>query len=152
MPRKVSKRPSPAAYPGPITDDVRKPVPTVPYDPNRALYEITPLGHVYRDDGRLLTPTHDLKVNFRGGHLTRSLPVLVFRAFGNESLVASWRDPESPWRRFDPWVEPLGPLDPAHGRPRCTVKDVVLVPHAELIRFGRYGRKPKTRYPIWTKP
>lgn len=143
MSRQRSKRPSPHVVP--LSDAHRVPVPTLPIVWNHARYTITPLGHVYRDDGRLLPPTPELRVNFNGNSVRRSLPLLVFRAFGHPDLLARI---DSDLARFDPWVEPFGERDHLTDRRRCTVHDVVLVPHAELVRYGRSGRVPKIRLSI----
>jgi hypothetical protein len=145
---RVSKRPSLV-----VSDDNRVPVPGLVQDSaHLARYEITPLGHVYRDDGRLLTPTPGGKINFNGGTVSRSLSTLVFRAFGRPELVAMWRADQ---RNVlvgevihDLWVDPCGPTDKLTGRRRCTVHDVFLVPHGEVITRGRYGRAPATKLPI----
>ncbi len=156
MPRQVSKRPSSRAYTLVVSDDTRKPVPTVPRnDPTQARYEITPLGHVFRDDGRLLLPVrsqNQVKMHFCGAQkIRRSLPKLVFLAFGHPRLLARWRD-RSDLYNHDPWVDPTGPLDPLTGRPRCTVHDVVLVPHAELVQFGSHNVAIQTRLSILSLP
>lgn len=155
MSRRVSKRPSPVEYTLDVSDDNRVPVPTVPADdPRRPRYTITPLGHVFRDDGRLLTPAYNqnqLKVFFCANRYGRSLPKLVFLAFGHPTLVERWRD-RSDLHSYDPWVDPMGPMDEATGRPRCTVHDVVLVPHAELIRLGAGNHRIKTSLSILKLP
>lgn len=145
MTRQRSKRLS--SHVVPLSDAHRVPVPTLPIVWNHARYTITPLGHVYRDDGRLLPPTPNLRVNFNGNSVRRSLPLLVFRAFGHPELLAR-TGPDGDLARFDPWVEPFGEHDPATGRRRCNINDVVLVPHAELIRYGRSGRRPQIRLSI----
>lgn len=147
MASKVSKRPLV------MSDALRVPVPGLaPLDQTRARYSVTPLGHIYRDDGRLLTPTPAGKINFNGGIISRSLATLVFRAFGRADLIEKWR----PEQRdvlidgviYDLWVDPCGPTDKLTGRRRCTVNDIKLVPHGELIIYGRRGEYPKTLLPI----
>jgi hypothetical protein len=144
MARPRSRRPS--THVVDFSDANRVPVPTLPVVWNHARYTITPLGHVYRDDGRLLPPTPNLRVNFNGNSVRRSLPLLVFRAFGHPELLA--RHDGGDLAKHDPWVEPFGELDPLTRRRRCTIRDVWLVPHAELILYGRYGRPPRTRLSI----
>lgn len=151
MPRKV-RRPSSAAYTIDVSDNNRVPVPTVPKHPDWARYEITPLGHVYRDDGRLMTPTTELVMKLCHNRIARSLPKLVTLAFGHPKLVKRWTNPDDELRSYDAWVEPFGPTDPAHGRRRCTVHDVFLVPRKDLVRFGMSGRVPPVRLPVLKKP
>lgn len=147
---RTSKRP----YVLPMTDAHRVAVPTLEEQRrvNQARYSITPLGRVYRDDGRLLVPDGNLKINFHGGRVSRSLPKLVFLAFAHPELLARWHEPADPLHVYDPWVETFGERDEVTKRRRCTVRDVVLVPHAELITFGRYGRPPATRLSILELP
>lgn len=145
---RVSKRPSLV-----ISDEIRVPVPgLVPPTHNHARYSITPLGHVFRDDGRLLTPTPGHKINFNGGSVSRSLALLVFLAFGRKSLVKKWNaDQRNIVIRdvpHDVWVNPCGPTDEQTGRLRCSVHDVKLVPHSQLIQFGQRGKIPETQLPI----
>lgn len=142
-----------------VSDKTRVPVPGItPKTRFHARYVVTPLGHVYRDsctrfpDGLLLTPTPAGKINFNGGSVSRSLTTLVFRAFGRADLIEKWR----PEQRdvlidgviYDLWVDPCGPTDKLTGRRRCTVNDIKLVPHGELIIYGRRGEYPKTLLPI----
>ena len=148
MPR-TSKRP---AYRVDMTDANRVAVPTLRREHNHARYVITPLGHVYRDDGRLLVPDANLRLKVNGGSQLRSIPKMVFLAFGHPALRARWETPGDPLGLFDPWIEPFGEHDPLTRRRRCTVHDVVLVPHAELIRYGRSGRPPVTRLSILEPP
>jgi hypothetical protein len=151
---RVSKRPSLV-----VSDDTRVPVPgLVQKTRAHARYFITPLGHIYREpctrypDGRLLTPNPAGKINFNGGRVSRALSTLVFRAFGRPELVADWREAERnvlhDGTLYDVWVDPRGPQDELTGRRRCTVHDVKLVPHGELISYGRRGTPPATQLPI----
>jgi hypothetical protein len=145
---RVSKRP-----PLIVSDETRVPVPgLVPKNHNYATYTVTPLGHIYRDDGRLLTPTADGWIKFNGGRNSRTLARVVFLAFGRPELVAGWRVKEKDvlinGTPHDVWVDPRGPTDELTGRLRCTVHDVKLVPHGELIKFGRRSEIPKTQIPI----
>lgn len=136
-----------------LSDDVRVAVPgLVQTRESLARYTITPLGHVYREDGRLLTPTPGGKINFNGGRSSRSLALLVFLAFGKPSLVKAWREEERDvlldGESYDVWVDPCGPSDKLTSRRRCTVKDVKLVPHRQLIKYGRRGTVPETQLSI----
>lgn len=134
------------------SDDVRVPIPTLVAPPTAARYLITPLGHVYREDGRLRLPTPDLKMTFNGGKSTRSLPLLVFRVFGHPLLRERWQDPNDWLSGYTAWVPKFGPKDSLTGRRSCTVDDVVLVPHGELISYGRFGAAPPTRLSILEPP
>jgi hypothetical protein len=105
-------------------------------------YYITALGRVYRDDGRLMKIEANLHVNLnRHPNTQKSLPKAVALAFGLKppSYGAAWRA----------WVDPDGPIDPLTGRLRCSVADIVYVPHSELIAYYMSGKdpakKPKTR-------
>jgi hypothetical protein len=151
----VSKRPSSVEYTLDISDRNRVHVPTVPRDdPNMPRYVITPLGHVFRDDGRLQIPQFNetqLKVKFCDRRYARSLPKLVFLAFGHPMLIERWYD-RADLHNYDPWVDPMGPIDPMTDRPCCTVNDVVLVPHKELIRHGRSNQRIRTRLSILSLP
>jgi len=99
-----------------------------------ARYEVSAAGRVYRDDGRLLTPSAGqngaIKINLNGGRRSRSLPRVVYEAFATV-------EPPDDGRTWDPWVDPMGPLDEATKRLRISVYDVVLVPHGDLIRYGK---------------
>ena len=150
MSRKPSKRPSPHVVD--LSDTVRVPVPGLENRPNCARYLVTPLGRVYRDDGRLLAPRSDLKVRLNGNSRARTVPHIVTLAFGHPLLLTRWTADDGDLRSYRAWVHPFGPKDSLTGQVRCTVNDVVLVPHAELIRFGRYGRWPTTRLPILKPP
>lgn len=152
---RVSKRP--AEHIVLVSDTNRVPVPTIPRDAHLPRYTITPLGHVYRDDGRLLTPYYNgtqLKVSLCADRFRRSLPKLVFLAFGHPDLLARWHAGDL--RTYDPWFNPMNPIDPATTRPVCTVHDVVLVPHKDLIAAGIRGhinpKRLRTRLPILSPP
>ena len=135
-----------------VSDETRVPVPTIPRDHQLPRYTITPLGHVFRDDGRLQVPLYNhtqLKVAFCDNKYHRSLPKLVFLAFGHPSLLLMWSENQ---RTLIPWVDPMGPLDPLTGRPTCTVHDVFLIPMGELVYFGRCRRPIRTRLPILQPP
>jgi hypothetical protein len=153
MPRASSKRPPPPYWLD-VSDDNRKPVPTLgDNDPTRATYVITPLGHVYRDDGRLLTPfahLNHLKLQFCRRR-RRSLPKLVFLAFGHPRLIERWHDRDD-LGSYDPWVDSRGRLDPLTGRPSCSVYDVWLIPRRELVDLGARGRLVRTRLSILKLP
>jgi len=136
-----------------LSDDVRVAVQgLVQPDPRMKRYTITPIGHVYGEDDRLLTPTPGGKINFNGGRWSRSLALLVFLAFGKPALVKAWREEQRDvlWEgeSYDVWVDPCGPTDEMTDRRRCTVNDVKLVPHRQLIKFGRRGTMPETQLPI----
>ena len=144
--KRPSKRPSLVER----SDAVRVPVPTLEPSPDQARYLITPLGRVYRDDGRLLTPRDDLKIRVNGNVFCRAIPLLVFLAFAHPGLVeAREAGPLADWH---PWVDKFGPRDDLTGVRRCTVDDVMLVPHGELVRYGRRGIVPTTRLPILKLP
>lgn len=143
----VSKRPSL------LSDDNRVAIPgLVQLDPKLARYTITPLGHVFREDGRLLTPTSAGKINFNGGRFSRALPLLVFLAFGRRKYVEAWRPERKSVvlddENYDVWRDNCGPTDELTGRQRCTVHDVKLVPHGEVIRYGQRGILPTTQLSI----
>jgi hypothetical protein len=136
-----------------VSDDNRVAVPGLVQQREKlARYTITPLGHVYRDDKRLLTPNPGGKMNFNGGKFSRSLALLVFLAFGKPSLVKAWNEEKRivvlGEEHYDVWVDPCGPTDELTGRLRCTVNDVKLVPHGELIKYGRRGVQPATQLSI----
>jgi hypothetical protein len=161
MPRKpTTKRPSPVEHTVNVSDHTRKAVPTVPVVTNLASYVITPLGHVFRCDGRLVLPYHhgnrpehraQLSVSLNNGRHVRSLPRLVFFAFGHPRLIERWRD-RSDLHSYVPWIDPEGPLDPLTGRTRCTVHDVLLVPVGELSARVRYQRPLQTCLSILSLP
>jgi hypothetical protein len=185
------------------TDDVKVKLPDYePKSDRAAHYNITPMGRVYRDDGKLLRPHPEtLKIGLGGGGQSRSLPRLVFRAFGRSTMlyaqskrvvvtltqrfirqgqlvewpvqvsdeeqaaqqytyhcfgvrwVGEHKDENDEWTLtltrsgkpewWDVWHDPEAPLDEVTGAKRCSVYDVALVPHGELIRFGQHGVLPE---------
>lgn len=144
-----SSRPSPRLV---VSDDTRVPVPFLPHDPDRARYEITPLGHVYRDDGRLLRPTSELKIRLRSVSFVQPLPRLLLYAFGHPKLLAAIANPSHRLYGWHAWVPRFGEKDPLTGRRRCTVDDVVLVSHGSLVLYGQRGREPVERLSILKAP
>jgi hypothetical protein len=151
MPRQPSSK-RPPEHCVVVSDTTRVPVPGVRIDAHLPRYHITPLGRVYRDDGRLLLPYYNdnqIAVSFASGRWRLSLPKLVFLAYGHPLLIERWRDD---LRDHDPWLFPFGPNDELTGRTRCTVHDVVLVPRKEQIRFGMNSRLPRTQLPILSPP
>ncbi len=126
-----------------VSDRNRRPFPGVDLPDRRAKYFITALGRVYRDDGRLLAVTPNLKVQFTT-KLTRSIPLAVIRAFGHSPPTYG-----DLWR---PWVDPDGPIDKLTGQLRCSIVDIKCVPHSEIIAWRVSGKdpakKPKTTYPL----
>ena len=139
-----SKRPSrpkwmiPRGRKVPLTDERRVPFPEVPVLPaHQARYFITPMGRVYRDDGRLLKPAPATSmIRLNGSNVDRSVPRAVFRAFGRV------KPPEG--ETWDCWIPYGTPDDELTGRRRCSVIDVHLVPRSELVQLHTYGRYPKT--------
>lgn len=71
--------------PPPLSDDLKHCVPVPGYMPaseRAAKYVISPIGHVFRDDGKLIVPKpNTLWVKFGGGTKTKSVAVLVWEAF-----------------------------------------------------------------------
>lgn len=150
-----AKRPS-SRHEVPFSDAHRVPLPTLERHPDYARYVITPLGHVFRDDGRLMPPREAqngvLQLRLCGNKFARSLPLLVFNAFAHPKLIERWHDRTDPLSSYDPWLDRFSPRDPLTNMRRCTVHDVKLVPHAEIIRYGRYSRPPRTRLSILELP
>ena len=161
MAKSTTKRPSEErthAQALDVSDRNRVPVPTVPRPNNLAWYSITPLGHVYRCDGRLVVPhtrpdcrrtstgATPLMVAFSNRYW-RPLAKLVFLAFGHPKLIERWQA-RTDLRSYSAWVDPTGPIDPLTKHTRCTVHDVVLVPHGELISLGQKGYPVRTRLSI----
>lgn len=98
-----------------------------------AWYYITPLGRVYRDDGRLLKPhAKTLKVKLNGGRVYRSVPAAVYAAFGNVKKGAL----------FIPWVPEDAPLDELTGRRTCDIRKIRLVHRGNLIRLAQGSIEP----------
>ena len=123
-----------------ISDENRKPFPGLDTPPAYAQYFVTSLGHVYRDDGRLLAVDARLMVRLNNGRYTRSVPLAVVAAFCH--TPPNYGDV---WR---PWVDPDGPIHPLTGRLRCSVADIRFVTHSDVVRFGRTGIKPTNIYPL----
>lgn len=146
MPRRRTKKPRKKRSIEELDRD-RRPLPGAVERPTRfARYNVSAAGRVRRDDGFLLTPSYGsngaVKININGGRQSRSLPRVVYDAFG------TLHSPED-GKTWVPWVDPDGPLDEATGRLRVTVYDVVLVRHGDLIRYGQNRSKPPTdRMPI----
>lgn len=156
----ASKRPSPPRRrrrPPPrrkkldveISDDNRAPFPGLSIDSHKqARYEVTALGRVYRDDGRLLAVSRHLRVCLCSGRFAPSLPAAVAKAFGHPP--PAWQD-QWLWRA---WVDPTGPVDELTGRLSCAANLIRYVPHAEIVRYAHYGYAPKYRpttiYPVIT--
>jgi hypothetical protein len=146
------KRPSSRRHHVTLSDDIKVPVPQLePPSPAHARYNVTPLGHVYRDDGRLLRPNADLHVLFNGGRQQRSLPKIVFLAFGHPELHDLCQRGEI-LASYRPWVSPDAPIDDLTDRRRCSVDDVKLVPLSQLVRRIRSGRPPATQLSILELP
>jgi hypothetical protein len=126
-----------------VNDANRRPFPGIDNGPHRARHFITAMGRVYRDDGRLLAVTSTLKVQF-SNRTTRSIPLAVVRAFGHQ--------PPTRGHMWYPWVDPDGPIDKLTGRLRCSIVDIKLVPHSEIVAWAVSGKdpakKPKTVYPL----
>lgn len=130
-----------------VSDDNRVLLPGIEWPPNSHRYYVTALGRVYRDDGRLLAVTPQLNVNAEiipGRRFNRSLPLAVAKAFGHK--------PPKRGHAWRPWVDPDGPIDLLTGRLRCSIVDIKLVPHSEIIAWRMSGKdpakKPKTVYPL----
>ena len=93
-----------------------------------ARYYVTPLGRVYRDDGRLLRPhERTLKVKLNGGRVYRSVPAAVFAAFGNVNRS----------KPYIAWVPEDAPIDELTGRRSCDIRELKLVKRGELIKLAR---------------
>lgn len=93
----------------------------------RAYYYVTPLGRVYRDDGRLLRPhAKTLKVKLNHGQVYMSVPAAIYAAFGNIDKGS----------QFVPWVPPDALIDELTGRRSCDVRTLRLVHHGNLVRLG----------------
>ena len=151
MAKSTTKRPSEErthAQALDVSDRNRVPVPTVPRPNNLAWYSITPLGHVYRCDGRLVVP-HTRPDCRRTS--TGATPLMVFLAFGHPKLIERWQA-RTDLRSYSAWVDPTGLIDPLTKHTRCTVHDVVLVPHGELISLGQKGYPVRTRLSILNPP
>lgn len=128
-----------------VSDDNRVPFPGIEWSPTLPRYYVTSLGRAYRDDGRLLAVSATLSVQPVVGYWhTRSLPLAVAQAFGHK--------PPTRGHKWRPWVDPDGPIDLLTGRLRCSIVDILLVPHSEIIAWAQSGKdpakKPKTIYPI----
>ena len=147
----LRKRPKPARRRGrakpksiEVSDRNRRPIPNYTPPPYAATYYVTARGRVYRDDGRMLAVRENLHVDIGNPTKTRSLPKLVAEAFGLKppSYGGAWRA----------WVDPDGPIDQKTGRLRCSIADLVYVPHSEIIAYHMSGRdpdkKPKTRIDV----
>ena len=113
-----------------LSDDCRAPFPGLtPRGPHCATYELTALGRVYRDDGRLLLPSPGkysrIRLNDRKN--VRSLPKALYTLFGTKPL------PSPLWC---PWILPSAPIDELTGRRSYSMKHLRLAFRPDLQRLG----------------
>lgn len=128
-----------------LSDSNRRPFPGYePSEKHGTTYTVSAMGRVYRRDCRhddkLVAVGCRLTVKLERGGKQRSLPLAVLRAFGHV--------PPDYAEHWCPWVDPDGPLDPLTSRLRCSIVDIRIAAHSEVVRFNRGGPKPSTFYPI----